>query len=81
LDVARGSAFPGWEGNLFAGALAGQHIRRVVLDGERVVGQEELLRDAFGRVREVVFGPDGMLWFATDDGADGGIYRIEPVAE
>jgi glucose/arabinose dehydrogenase len=81
LDVARGSAFPGWEGNLFAGALAGQHIRRVVLEGERVVGQEELLRDAFGRIREVAFGPDGMLWFATDDGADGGIYRIEPVAE
>lgn len=72
----REGAFPEWEGNLFIGALVQQHIRRVVLDGERVAHQEVLLRDEVGRIREVAVGPDGNLWFTTD-ARTGGIYRIE----
>ena len=78
LTVYRGEKFPEWQGNLFAGALAQQHIRRVVLDGKEVVHQEELLRGEFGRIRTVVTGPDGYLWFTTDE-RNGGIYRIESI--
>jgi aldose sugar dehydrogenase len=80
LTLYRGEAFPGWTGNLFVGALAHRHIRRVVLDeaGTAVVHEEELLRDQVGRIRDVRTGPDGNLWFTTDSDS-GGIYRIEPV--
>jgi len=75
----RDSGFPEWEGNLFVGALVQQHIRRVVLEGESVVHQEELVRNQFGRIRELVQGPDGALWFATD-APNGGVYRLEPLS-
>lgn len=74
----RAGNFPEWEGNLFVGALVQQHIRRVVLEGETVVHQEELLRDRLGRIREVAQGPDGNIWFTTD-ARDGGIFRMERV--
>jgi len=72
-----GNKFPGWQGNLFIGALAGKHLRRLVLDGETVVHQEVLLEDKVGRIRDVEQGPDGYIWIITD--ADkGGLYRLEP---
>ncbi|HMP97457.1 MAG TPA: PQQ-dependent sugar dehydrogenase [Kiritimatiellia bacterium] len=80
LTQMRGGNFSGWEGNLFAGALIQQHIRRIVIRGKAVVHQEELLRERFGRIREVKMGLDGNLWFATD-APDGGVFRIEPVTD
>ena len=40
-----GDMFPEWKGNLFIGAMAGQHLVRLVLNGERVVAEEQLLAD------------------------------------
>ncbi len=73
-----GDRFPGWRGDLFAGALAGQHLRRVQLDGERAVAEEVLLQRRVGRVRDVKQGPDGMLWL-LEDARSASIYRLEPV--
>jgi len=73
-----GDPFPGWENQMFVGALAHQHIRRVVLDGNEVVQQEELLRNEIGRIRDVRVGPDGYL-YALTDASDGALYRLEPV--
>jgi glucose/arabinose dehydrogenase len=39
---------------------------RVVLDGRRVVSQENLLQN-YGRIREVAEGPDGYLYFSTSN--------------
>ena len=74
-----GDRFPGWRGDLFAGALAGRHLRRVQLDGERAVAEEVLLNRRVGRVRDVKQGPDGMLWL-LEDARNGSIYRLEPVS-
>lgn len=74
-----GDRFPGWRGDLFAGALAGRHLRRVQLDGERTVAEEVLLNRRVGRVRDVKQGPDGMLWL-LEDARNGSIYRLEPVS-
>jgi aldose sugar dehydrogenase len=57
-----GDLFPEWQGNLFVGAMAGRHLARLVLDGERVVAEEKLLEDLDLRVREVRQGPDGALY-------------------
>lgn len=72
-----GEAFPAWQGDMFVGALAGQHLRRVVLDGEEVVHQESLLTDWGRHIRDVRDGPDGFLYLLTDE-SDGGLYRLEP---
>jgi glucose/arabinose dehydrogenase len=63
----RGSAFPQFRGNFFFGCLRGERIIRVVLDGRRVVSQENLLAGKYGRIREVAQGPDGYLYFSTSN--------------
>ncbi|MBN1240543.1 MAG: PQQ-dependent sugar dehydrogenase [Gammaproteobacteria bacterium] len=57
-----GDLFPEWRGNLFVGAMAGRHLVRLVLDGERVVAEERLLENLDLRIREVRQGPDGALY-------------------
>lgn len=58
--------FPKWKGSLFVGALAGKHLARLTLEGERVTGEERLLVDRT-RVRDVRVGPDGALYVLTDE--------------
>ncbi|HEY7084103.1 MAG TPA: PQQ-dependent sugar dehydrogenase [Hyphomicrobiaceae bacterium] len=72
-----GELFPDWRGNLFVGALAGQALHRLVLDDERVVGEEKLLADLGERIRDVRQGPDGALWLLTDH-PDGRVLRLTP---
>jgi glucose/arabinose dehydrogenase len=62
-----GDRFPQWRGNLFVGAMAGRHLVRLVLDGERVVAEERLLEDLDLRVREVRQGPEGALYVFGGD--------------
>ena len=57
-----GDLFPEWQGDLFVGAMAGRHLVRLVLDGERVIAEEQLLEELDERVREVRQGPDGALY-------------------
>ncbi len=72
-----GAAFPGWKDNLFVGSLKFQYLARVVLDGSRVVTEERLLEDQFGRIRDVRQGPDGLLYVLTDED-NGRLVRLQP---
>ena len=72
-----GDLFAEWKGNLFVGALAGQALHRLVLDGEKVVGEEKLLADLGERIRDVRSGPDGALWLLTDN-PQGRVLRVVP---
>lgn len=74
----QGDKFPEWQGDLFVGALAHLHLRRLELDGDKVVAQESLLVDLGERVRDVRSGPDGYLYVLTDS-SDGQILRLEPL--
>ncbi|MDY6922736.1 MAG: PQQ-dependent sugar dehydrogenase [Pseudomonadota bacterium] len=67
MAVYDGAMFPGWRGNLLVAALKEKHIARLVLDGNRVVGEERLLTDLGERVRDVAVGPDGAVWAITDE--------------
>ena len=58
--------FAPWQHNLFIGALAGQALIRLQLDGDRVVHEERLLQTLGARVRDVRQGPDGYLYVLTD---------------
>ena len=70
-----GDRFPEWKGNLFVGSLRNRALIRLVLDGERVVGEEQLLADRSQRIRDVRQGPDGAIYLLTGDGA---LLRIVP---
>ena len=63
----RGAVFPQFRNNLFFGCLRGERIIRVVLEGRRVVSQENLLAGKYGRIREVVEGPEGAIYFSTSN--------------
>jgi len=76
LAFYTGKHFPEWQGSLFSGGLVGQQIRRIILNGENVTGEEKLsIND---RIRDVVQGPDGYLYVLTDK-SNGELLRIEPI--
>ncbi len=77
MSFYTGELFPEWKGDLFVGALAGKHLRRLELQGDRVTDQELLLHRSIGRVRDVLEGPEGRLWLLTDED-NGALYRLEP---
>jgi len=59
--------FPLFKGNFFFGCLRSTKIIRVVLDGRKVVRQENLLDGTFGRIRAMEQGPDGYIYFSTSN--------------
>ena len=75
-----GSGFPQWENDLFVAALAKQQIHRVrMADDGRGVVEEEVLFENNGRVRDVVPGPDGALYIATEQ--PGMIRKLVPAGQ
>lgn len=75
LAFYTGDKLPDWRGDLFSGALVFKEVRRIILDGERVVGEERL--PIGRRVRDVRQGPDGYLYLLTDE-PSGQLLRILP---
>jgi glucose/arabinose dehydrogenase len=77
-----------WTGDYLIAALIGRQIRRLSFERGRVVRDEALFEDDFGRLRTVVEGPDGALYALTSnrDGrgspreGDDRIVRIVPPA-
>jgi aldose sugar dehydrogenase len=70
-----GSAMPEWQGHLFLGALAGQALWRLELNGTTVVRREELFKSLGERIRDVRQGPDGALYLLTDN-TNGRVLRV-----
>lgn len=65
-----GEAIPEWKGSLLVGSLGARHLHRVVFspDNPRQVTQHEVyLRNQWGRLREVIMGPDGHLYVTTSN--------------
>jgi glucose/arabinose dehydrogenase len=78
LMLYRGTALPEWRGSLFAGALKLRHLNRISLSASgQVTGEERLLEDLDERIRAVIQGPEGWIYFSTDSGR---ILRIRPAS-
>ena len=76
--VPEDSEFRMWRGDLLAGGLRSEQIRRVHFVDDIPWHQEELVRGELGRIRDVRIGPDGNIYVVTDH-SDGALYRISPV--
>lgn len=75
-----GARLSGFRHDFFFATLRGEHLHRVRFDPadpRRVVADERLLEGRFGRLRDVITGPDGALYFTTSN-RDG---RGRPAAE
>jgi glucose/arabinose dehydrogenase len=68
--------YPDWKGSLFVGALRGQALVRLTVEGRRITAEQRLL-EGQARIRDVRQGPDGWLYVLTD-GASGQVLRLLP---
>jgi aldose sugar dehydrogenase len=77
----RGQRFPQFANNLFVATLRGSHLLRLVVDPatRRVTAQEQLFNGTYGRLRDVISGPDGNLYFCTNN-RDDRVLRIVPAS-
>jgi aldose sugar dehydrogenase len=56
-----GDKYPGWKNNLFVSCLGGQQLKRLEISGDKVT-HEEIVFNQFGRLHDVIVGPDGYLY-------------------
>jgi glucose/arabinose dehydrogenase len=79
-----GDKFPTWKGSLFIGALSGLQVQRIAFNQPgQAERRESLLVEMRSRFRDVEQGPDGFLYFTTEQRygsgrPDGTIIRLEP---
>ncbi len=76
LAVYEGRAFVQWQGDLFVGALVDREVRRLKLEGGRVVSETPMFAELDARVRDVRAGPDGLLYLLTE--SPGKLVRVVP---
>ena len=76
LDFVYGTTYPQWDGNIFIGGLATKKLYRVVMKNDKFVHDEALLHN-LGRIRDVKYGPDQMLYVMTED--TGVLVRLVPI--
>jgi glucose/arabinose dehydrogenase len=69
--------YPGWQGQMLVGALAGQALVRLTIQDRAVTAEERVLPELKRRIRDVRQGPDGYIYLLTD-GADGQLLRVTP---
>lgn len=68
MTFYNGSSVPEWKDNLFIGGLSSKHIARIVIENNKVVGEERLLANENQRFRDIAQGSDGALYAITDEG-------------
>jgi len=76
LDFVYGTSYPKWDGNIFIGGLATKKLYRVVMKDDKFVHDEAMLHN-LGRIRDVKYGPDQMLYVMTED--TGILVRLVPL--
>jgi len=91
LMIYNGDAFPNWRGDIFVGGMRGYALHRIRTakqpDGSYTKGytEEPPMLQGFGRIREVVQGPEGYVYLAIEDHASTGriskIVRLKPVID
>lgn len=77
MAVYDGALFPDWNGDIFVSALKGQRVSRLLVRAGRVQEEEQIMGELKARIRDVREGPDGALYFLTDED-NGRLVRLTP---
>jgi glucose/arabinose dehydrogenase len=75
LVIYEGEAFPAWRGSFLIGALAGQHLNRLVLRDGEFVAEERLAQRLLGRIRSIAVNDEGLIYLGSDSGE---VWRLRP---
>jgi glucose/arabinose dehydrogenase len=75
MMIYSGALFPRWKGDAFIGALGGEALVRVDLNGEEAAKGDLWPMNA--RIRDVEQGPDGAIWL-LEDGEGGRLLKLAP---
>lgn len=67
MTFYQGNLFSGWENNLIIGSLNPGGLVRLILQDNKVIG-EERLASQLGRIRDVDLDSEGAIWVITDSG-------------
>ena len=78
IAFSTSALFPAWKDDLLAGALAFEELRRLVIEDQKVVKQEMILKD-YGRVRDIDVAPDGAIYVLLNE--PDMIIRLTPAEE
>ncbi len=73
ITFCSSDAIPEWKNSLFVAGLSSMHIARLVIENNKVVGEERLLAGESQRFRDITQGKDGALYTVTDQGR---LYRL-----
>ncbi len=75
LLIYSGNKFNKWQGHFFSGALKLKHLNRVFIKDKKATQEERLLKELDKRIRDVIQGPDELIYISTDEGS---IFQISP---
>ena len=75
MNFYNSDVMPQWKGNLFLGALAGKHLNKITIENNKIVDEQRLFQ-GLGRFRQAIEGPEGYLYFITEN--PGQLFRIKP---
>ncbi|MCV9387413.1 PQQ-dependent sugar dehydrogenase [Reichenbachiella ulvae] len=78
MTFVESDLYPGWKGDILIGSLRFNYLNRCIMDGQKVVGEETLMKN-IGRLRNVKQGPDGYIYVAVED--PGYVFRLVPIKE
>ncbi len=73
MTFYKGESIPEWKNNLFICGLNSNHVARLVILDNKVIGEERLLAEEGQRFRDITQGKDGALYVVTDEGR---LYRM-----
>ncbi|WP_412470420.1 PQQ-dependent sugar dehydrogenase [Oceanospirillum sp. RT-1-3] len=68
MVVYEGNKYKDWQGDIFLAALGSEHLRRLKMDGNKVIAQESYLEELEERMRQIAISPAGELYLTTDSG-------------
>ncbi|SMP30965.1 Glucose/arabinose dehydrogenase, beta-propeller fold [Algoriphagus winogradskyi] len=65
MTMVTSDKYPAWKGDILIGALKKMHINRVDMNGS-TAGEQEIMLQDIGRVRQVSQSPDGYIYAITE---------------
>jgi glucose/arabinose dehydrogenase len=84
LAFYTGDVFAAWQGNALVGSMmrgrvrGSGHLQRLTFEGGKAITREPLLLELRQRIRDVVQGPDGLIYVLTDENP-GVLLRLSPL--